>query len=331
VRTRIKIPHPSFEFRMGSALLGSVLRRSHWAVGSLICHYNVPVPAVSTLARYSSFNSNNNAGKSQFGASVNFIQTREMSRVKYRRTHPRHHWARKRRERNDQELTEDNQSFLNKIIYDKYGPLWQPETTGMPFVSPLKQIVHERGEWAPRSIRTGVIAQKIGIYPMWTREGKKILTTLLQVQDNHVIKYVPPEVTHENLPGYYKRQDVGCLFVGAVSSDPQRFTKEYLGLFEDSGLPPKNIIRRFMITPNAKLQPGTPLYATHFRVGQKVEIFGNTVDHGFQGVMKRHGFKGMPATHGVTKSHRRGGNIGGGGEKARVWPGTKMPGHMGNR
>lgn len=47
--------------------------------------------------------------------------------------------------------------------------------------------------------------------------------------------------------------------------------------------------------------------------------------------MKRWGFKGMPATHGVTKTHRRGGNIGSGGEKARVWPGTKMPGGMGNR
>lgn len=47
--------------------------------------------------------------------------------------------------------------------------------------------------------------------------------------------------------------------------------------------------------------------------------------------MKRHGFKGMPASHGVTKTHRRGGNIGGGGEKGRVWPGTKMPGYMGNK
>lgn len=47
--------------------------------------------------------------------------------------------------------------------------------------------------------------------------------------------------------------------------------------------------------------------------------------------MKRWGFKGMPASHGVTKTHRRGGNIGSGGQKARVMPGTKMPGHMGNR
>lgn len=45
--------------------------------------------------------------------------------------------------------------------------------------------------------------------------------------------------------------------------------------------------------------------------------------------MKRWGFKGMPASHGVTKSHRRGGSIGSGREKSRVWPGQKMPGHMG--
>lgn len=47
------------------------------------------------------------------------------------------------------------------------------------------------------------------------------------------------------------------------------------------------------------------------------------IDRGFQGVMKRWGFKGMPATHGVTKTHRRPGNIGAGGGKARVWPGQK--------
>jgi len=47
--------------------------------------------------------------------------------------------------------------------------------------------------------------------------------------------------------------------------------------------------------------------------------------------MKRWNFKGMPASHGVTKTHRRPGNIGSGGQKARVMPGTKLPGHMGNR
>ena len=58
-------------------------------------------------------------------------------------------------------------------------------------------------------------------------------------------------------------------------------------------------------------------------------LFACRIDRGFQGVVKRWGFKGMPASHGVTKSHRRGGNIGSGGDKARVLLGTKMPGHMG--
>ena len=46
--------------------------------------------------------------------------------------------------------------------------------------------------------------------------------------------------------------------------------------------------------------------------------------------MKRWGFKGGPASHGATKFHRRGGTIGTGRDKARVWPGQKMPGHMGS-
>ena len=43
----------------------------------------------------------------------------------------------------------------------------------------------------------------------------------------------------------------------------------------------------------------------------------------------RWGFHGMPATHGVTKSHRRPGCIGSGRDKGRVWPGQKLPGHVG--
>nr|XP_035928733.1 39S ribosomal protein L3, mitochondrial-like isoform X1 [Halichoerus grypus] len=55
-----------------------------------------------------------------------------------------------------------------------------------------------------------------------------------------------------------------------------------------------------------------------------------SIGKGFQGVMKRWGFKGQPATHGQTKTHRRPGAISTG-DVARVWPGTKMPGQMGNK
>lgn len=40
------------------------------------------------------------------------------------------------------------------------------------------------------------------------------------------------------------------------------------------------------------LPPGTPLYAQHFMIGQRVDVHGKTIDHGFEGVVKRWGFKG---------------------------------------
>jgi large subunit ribosomal protein L3 len=262
-----------------------------------------------------------------YNLSTVLVPKRDMSRVKHRKTHPFFWWTKKRRERNDQEITGDNQAFINQAILDKYGPAYVKNSTGMPYVSPLKEIVRERNEWTPRSIRTGVIARKIGVYPMWNKDGLKFYTTLLQVVDNHVIRYISPEECQKNYGNRFGT--LGMLIVGAESADPQLFTKEYCGLFQQSGTLPKVRINRFTITPDAALQPGTPLYATHFQVGQWVDVAGKTIDRGFQGVMKRWGFKGLRATHGVTKSHRRGGNIGGGGEKGRVWPGTKMPGHMG--
>lgn len=36
-------------------------------------------------------------------------------------------------------------------------------------------------EWTPKLRRTGAIAKKIGVVPLWLKDGTKIQTTLLQV------------------------------------------------------------------------------------------------------------------------------------------------------
>lgn len=233
-----------------------------------------------------------------------------------------------------EELTQDNTEFIKEVVHDKYGapaiisgiPTYQIQT-------PLKKEPIAKGEWTWKTRRTGLIGRKIGTYPLWDKDGKVIWTTLIQVADNHVVKYIPPEeyVPTRKRTRYRLENKNGCLLVGAFSGDPQLYTKEYTGLFTDAGLMPKRHLARFFVSPEAAVQPGTPLYASHFSVGGVVDVAGYTIYHGFQGVMKRHGFHGMPATHGVTKTHRRPGNIGSGGKKARVWPGQKMPGHMGNR
>lgn len=231
----------------------------------------------------------------------------------------------------DENLTKDNQEFLEEVTQDKYD---SPNIKyGMN--SPLKlDPIEPVTKWRPGLQRTGLIAKKIGVYPLWLKNGKRVSSTLLQVVDNEVVKYMPPEkfypVISRKTPVQIRHKR-GCLVVGAENIDPQKITKEYYGIFNNSGVMPKRILKRFFISPEAALQPGTPLTVAHFKPGEIVDIRAKTVDRGFQGVMKRWGFKGMPASHGVTKTHRRPGNIGSGGTKARVMPGTKMPGHMGNK
>ncbi|XP_013107480.1 large ribosomal subunit protein uL3m [Stomoxys calcitrans] len=246
-------------------------------------------------------------------------------------------FLRKERKMRDNLVTSENKSFVQEIIHDKFGPPALIKGVASYDQTKREQLVKTDElptdqVWTTKERRTGLIARKIGQYPLWLKNGEKIRTTLLQIVDNHVIKYTPPEqYKPTQLPNVARLNSYGCLLVGAESCDPSTLTKEYCGLFKDSGLLPKRHLVRFLVTPNAAIPVGTPLNVGHYRVGDYIDVRGKTVDHGFQGVVKRHGFKGMPASHGVTKTHRRPGNIGGGGEKGRVWPGTKMPGHMGNR
>lgn len=230
--------------------------------------------------------------------------------------------TRKARTHADDAITLENREFLREIVQDKIAVS----------NAAAKEIVTDNVTWVPNLQRSGVIARKIGIYPLWLKSGKKVSTTLLQVLDNHVVKYYTPESYKSPLELRNKVDNrKGCVLIGAETTDPSTFTKEYCGLFSDSGVLPTKWLGRFFVSPEAALPLGTIITARHFQVGNYVDVRGKTMDRVFQGVMKRHGFKGMPASHGVTKTHRRGGNIGGGGQKGRVWPGTKMPGHMGNR
>lgn len=103
-------------------------------------------------------------------------------------------------------------------------------------------------EWNSRLSRTGVLARKIGVVPMWLKDGTKISTTMLQVTediiidnvcvlfvnnlqfqcsqviDNHVIKYIPPEEYKPMVTGKkdYEEQRYGCMIVGAQGVDPQK-------------------------------------------------------------------------------------------------------------
>jgi len=259
--------------------------------------------------------------------------TPDRSRVKQVSRHKAFWHVKKLNKAEDEPVTGENKEFLQALLTEQYqGPLKKELAPYSP------------GEWTMWSRRCGVLATKIGVQPLWLKDGRRIITTLLHVSDCHVVRVTPRDKYQDSYlgekdmrpcytgKGRAKGADmVAMVVVGSGSTDPQKFTKDYCGLFTDSGVMPKRHLGRFPVTSNAVLQPGTPLTASHFTVGQWVDTFGRTQERGFHGGMKRWGFHGMPDMHGVTKSHRRIGCIGSGRAKSRVWPGQKMPGQVGGK
>lgn len=182
----------------------------------------------------------------------------------------------------DNLVTSENKLFVQEVVHDKYGPPALIKGVSTYDQTKLEQLVKTEeiqtaGPWTERSRRTGVIARKIGQYPLWLKNGEKIRTTLLQIVDNHVIKYIPPEqYKPSQVPKVANLNSYGCLLVGAESCDPSTFTKEYCGLFKDSGLLPKRHLVRFLVSPNAAISPGTPLNVNHYRVGDYIDVRGKT-------------------------------------------------------
>lgn len=101
-----------------------------------------------------------------------------------------------------------------------------------------------------------------------------------QVVDNHVIKYIPPqEFNPMKTSGgstWKENKKLGCLLVGSETIDPSTVTKEYCGLFNGVGMLPKRHLCRFMVSPESYVPPGTPLFATHFRAGDYIDVRAKT-------------------------------------------------------
>ncbi|KAM7384135.1 hypothetical protein PAMA_011468 [Pampus argenteus] len=214
----------------------------------------------------------------------------------------------------EEHLTEENQEYMRKSVTEEF----QRQTAEK--LNPLKDEPWPRNEWTEGSRRVGLVAVKLGMAPVWSKEGKRHVVTMLQVQDCHVIKYL----SKEEYDGH-----TAALIVGGKNVSPFQKCEHEMEMFRNAGVPPKQKITTFKVSDNALIKPGTPLYAAHFRPGQYVDITAKSIGKGFQGVMKRWGFKGQPATHGQTKTHRRPG-ASGPGDAARVFKGKKMPGRMGN-
>ena len=104
-----------------------------------------------------------------------------------------------------------------------------------------------------------------------------------------------------------------------------RITKAMAGHFKKSEMVPHRFLREFRM---AGYEQGQDVKVDIFKKGELIAVSGVSKGKGFAGVMKRHNFAGGPGGHG-SMFNRAPGSIGASAYPSRVWPGKKLPGHMG--
>ncbi len=167
-------------------------------------------------------------------------------------------------------------------------------------------------------MRTGLIAEKVGMTRVFDAEGAHVPVTVLKMDGCQVVA-----VRTAEKDGYTAVQ----LGLGKVKV--KNVSKPMRGHFAKAKVEPKRRLVEFRVSADALLDVGAELSASHFLAGQYVDVTANSIGKGFAGVMKRHNFGGLRATHGVSVSHRSHGSTGNRQDPGRTFPGKLMAGHMG--
>ena len=113
----------------------------------------------------------------------------------------------------------------------------------------------------------------------------------------------------------------------SATSRPSGSTSPCSGTSRRPGVSPKRHLVE--VRGEDDLAVGEAVTVEIFAPGDEVKVTGVSKGKGFQGVMKRHGFAGGPGYHGA-HFHRAPGSIGASADPSRVYPGTRLPGQMGN-
>lgn len=169
-------------------------------------------------------------------------------------------------------------------------------------------------------MRTGLIAQKLGMSRVFMENGAAVPVTVLKVDNCQVVAQKT-----EATDGYTALQ------LGVGTAKAKNTSKAMRGHFAKAKVEPKRKLVEFRVSDDALVDVGAELAASHFVSGQIVDVVGTSIGKGFAGAMKRHNFSGLRASHGVSISHRSHGSTGQCQDPGKVFKGKKMAGHMGAR
>jgi len=167
-------------------------------------------------------------------------------------------------------------------------------------------------------MRSGVIAQKMGMTRVFTEAGEHVPVTVLRLANCQVVAHRTKDKN-----GYVALQ------LGSGLRKTNNLPKAERGHFAVAKVEPKRRLAEFRVDEGDLIPVGAEITADHFVVGQFVDVTGISIGKGFAGPMKRWNFGGLRASHGVSISHRSHGSTGGRQDPGKTFKNKKMAGHLG--
>ena len=161
----------------------------------------------------------------------------------------------------------------------------------------------------------GILGRKVGMTEVFTKEGKVIPVTVIEVEPN-----VVTQVKNVETDGY------NAIQLGVCDKKEKNATKASIGHAKKANTTPKRFLKEIR-DYEGSYNIGDEITADLFTVGEIVDVTGTTKGKGFAGVIKRHNQSRGPMGHG-SHYHRRPGSLGTMLPK-RVLKGKKLAGHMG--
>src|SRR5271163_3342945 len=179
---------------------------------------------------------------------------------------------------------------------------------------------------------TGILGKNIGMTQVFDERGEVHTITVLQAGP-----CVITQLKTLAKDGYDSAQ-IGLIeFVKG-----SKVNKAQSGHFAKNNVPPVKLLKEVPVevvvdggesagdgdkAGNGKVKAGDKVLVDIFSDDKYVDVSGTSKGRGFAGVIRRHAFGGGPKSHGHMFQVQ--GSIGASSFPSRVFPGQKMPGHMG--
>lgn len=163
----------------------------------------------------------------------------------------------------------------------------------------------------------GILGKKIGMTQVFTKDGKLIPVTVIEVEPNVVTQIK----TVEN-DGYEAIQ------LGTDTIREKLSNKPEMGHTKKANTEPKRFLKEIRGVNVNEYTLGQVIGADIFEEGEIVDVTGTSKGKGFQGVIKRYNQSRGPMGHG-SQYHRGVGSLGTM-RPMHVLKGKKLPGQMGN-